>query len=71
MLWDWFKREEVTCVWEEEVTAVALKYLVKLYTDVVSQTLCCVLILYRSFTHPNPPGRVVLDVYTSFSITFF
>ena len=27
--------------------------------------MCCVLILYRSFTQPNPPGRVVLDAVSS------
>ena len=32
------------------------------FTDVVIQTLCCVLILYMSF---NPPGRVVLDAVSS------
>ena len=31
MLWDGFKREEATWVREEDVTAVALRYLVKLY----------------------------------------
>ena len=31
MLWDGFKREEATWVREEEVTAAALRYLVKLY----------------------------------------
>ena len=27
--------------------------------------MCCVLILYRSFTQPNPPGRVILDAVSS------
>ena len=31
MLWDGFKREEATWIREEEVTAAALRYLVKLY----------------------------------------
>ena len=36
LLWDGFKREEATWVREEEVTAAALRYLLNLYTDVVS-----------------------------------